>query len=334
MPVRQRGGSWQVDVRKKGINFRQNFTTEKQANEVLKMVEECYRLGKPIPSDFTSTDEMTIASLLKRTGDKYWTNSDWGMKAQSISKEIIDFVGVNTPLTHLNEELVDNLVAHYKSKGNQNGTINRKLCVVSKAAKFALTRGWMDKKLMIDWEQETKGRVRYVTEEEEPVMWKVLTQLGMEDEKDIFMFLIDTGMRVGENNHVSLRDLNGNRLTLWETKNGRARTVVLTSRAKEIFKRRFGNMKLPYHKLRWAWQRMKTIMGLDDDNQFVIHCLRHTCASRLVQRGVSLQVVKEWLGHEDLKMTLRYAHLCPTNLEQAVKVLEPSNQVTRSVSNA
>ena len=73
-------------------------------------------------------------------------------------------------------------------------------------------------------------------------------------------------------------------------------------------------------------------MGMGHDKEFVPHCLRHTCASRLVQRGVPLLVVKEWLGHADIQMTLKYSHLCPTNLEDAVKVLEPSNKVTKLVA--
>ena len=50
--------------------------------------------------------------------------------------------------------------------------------------------------------------------------------------------------------------------------------------------------------------------------------LRHTCASRLVQAGVGLPVVKEWLGHKTNSLTMRYAHLAPKNLLDMVHVLE------------
>ena len=66
---------------------------------------------------------------------------------------------------------------------------------------------------------------------------------------------------------------------------------------------------------------MRTDMGLDDDKEFVLHCLRHTCASRLVQKGVQIQVVQQWLGHKSIQMTLRYAHLNVNNLMDAVHVL-------------
>ena len=52
------------------------------------------------------------------------------------------------------------------------------------------------------------------------------------------------------------------------------------------------------------------------------HALRHTCASRLIQRGVGVALVQSVLGHKTLSMTMRYAHLAPTNLTDAMKVLE------------
>ena len=58
---------------------------------------------------------------------------------------------------------------------------------------------------------------------------------------------------------------------------------------------------------RWGKVR-KEIEGMEDVN---IHILRHTCASRLVQRGVGIYEVMQWLGHANINTTLRYAHLAP-----------------------
>lgn len=59
--------------------------------------------------------------------------------------------------------------------------------------------------------------------------------------------------------------------------------------------------------------------GLSDDIHF--HTLRHSFASNLVQKGVSIYVVKELLGHENISTTQIYSHLQNDNLREAVGLL-------------
>lgn len=51
------------------------------------------------------------------------------------------------------------------------------------------------------------------------------------------------------------------------------------------------------------------------------HLLRHTFASQLVTRGVSIRTVQAFLGHTTVQMTERYAHLAPSSQHDAVLVL-------------
>lgn len=54
-----------------------------------------------------------------------------------------------------------------------------------------------------------------------------------------------------------------------------------------------------------------------------MHQLRHSFASQLVARSAPLLSVRQLMGHADIKMTMRYAHLGPNELQSTVDLLEP-----------
>ncbi len=78
-----------------------------------------------------------------------------------------------------------------------------------------------------------------------------------------------------------------------------------------------------------AWDSIRKKVGLDG---LRLHDLRHSYASFLVNAGRSLYEVQKLLGHHDPKVTMRYAHLSPQAMLEAVNVV--GNVVERRVGVA
>ena len=160
--------------------------------------------------------------------------------------------------------------------------------------------------------------------------------------KDLFFTAFYTGMRLGElvNMKWSWVDLTQNQITVkcsafFTTKSKKERIIPFNSNLKSIFMNRFPKVfsikndeyifsKLPGIKLNEDFISKKfkdSVRAAKLYERIHFHTLRHSFASLLVQRGVSLYVVKELLGHETLSTTQIYSHLQQQNLRDAIGVL-------------
>ena len=178
--------------------------------------------------------------------------------------------------------------------------------------------------------KEKKQKVHYLTKEMEIELLNYLTANEYREARDIIECLIDLGCRVNELLNLEKRfvDFDNNQINFNDRKNDNAVAVPMTNRVKSILRRYYREVKdfdklfsLNYSELNAIWQKARTDLGYADKKFYTLHLCRHTCASRLVQRGCQLLLVKDWLGHEDIKTTMIYAHLAPKALHSVVEVL-------------
>ena len=145
---------------------------------------------------------------------------------------------------------------------------------------------------------------------------------GPAAEADIIRLLLLTGCRRGEILGLRRSEVQADRLVLADSKTG-PRRVPLNSQARAILDRQPRtespfvfpsplNPSRPRSRELSIWDRVRQEAGIEDVR---LHDLRHTHASHAVMNGVPVPVVSRMLGHSNVRMTLRYAHLGDREIE-------------------
>ena len=244
--------------------------------------------------------------------------------------------------------------------GRAPSTINRNVTCLKTALNHAVADGYLNQNPLADLgtlKVEHPNRVRYLSEDEERRLrdaldtrerrlrddrisgnsWRAsreydllpdLSNLPFADHlKPMVILSMNTGMRRGELFNVKWADIVGDSLTITRSKSGKARHLPLNREACQILDGWramdthtwvFESNGKPFDNVRKAWAGVLTEALITD---FRWHDLRHHFASRLVMAGIPLNTVRELLGHADLKMTIRYAHLAPGHMREAVEAI-------------
>ena len=291
----------------------------RNTDEWLKTMKEKVRVGMDISQDVmenTRAVVMNLRELAEEVLNRHWRGCKSELSLWRNAKDVYLRLGASRPVREIDERLIDDLVYQLERDGKSNGTINRRLAL-SKMLRHAYRRGYIARIPVIERKREPEGRMRWINEEEEQAMLAKFEEIGRDDVADFCKVLVDTGLRTGELFKLCGRDVDAEArvVYLWDTKNGKSRSVPLTSRAMDAINRNHKqDSQLPLFSFtqdsfNHAWKTMKHMIGLGNDKEFVPHCLRHTCASRLVQRGIDLRVIQEFLGHKSISTTIRYAKI-------------------------
>lgn len=335
--IRRRGDAYLVDVSYQGRRVTATCHTLQEAKVRQTEIKAALKRGKSKRRNKPRTTHRywTLQKSMETATEVAWNDSKSAHKVAVNVRQIIAHFGAQTRLDQIDTLALDKFILACKRQGNSDGTINRKLSCLRKAMKVAQDRGGCPVIPKMPKRKEKHGRIRYLEAQEEALVVSTLRQWGRDHHADAVIVLIDTGLRLGEFLRLAKRDVDMERglLSVWVNKADFPRSVPMTTRVKAIVQQRMKLAELAtdrlfpieYEQFHRSWNRVRLHLGMDEDEQFVIHTLRHTCASRLVQRGVPLKVVQEWLGHKSITTTMRYAHLSPKDLIAAAGALEDNS---------
>ena len=270
-----------------------------------------------------------------RSSEPYYT--DKTMKVyKSTFKLALNHFG-NIQLTDLSTQTIENYL-HTRIRETSIFAARKDLANFSCAFNRAVRDGYLK-------QNPCKGIRRFKLPEQQPMFYsreefsRLLEALDSEDLRDIVKFAINTGMRQGEIISLQWHQVNfeqeiitlDNRTHITKTK--RIRTLPFNNQVKTILLKRYQN-RIPGQEFvftlngqsidqeRFSKDFKKYVYKARVNPKLNFHSLRHSFASWLVQKGVSIYVVSKLLGHSNISTTEIYSHLRRDDLKNATEILD------------
>ena len=212
------------------------------------------------------------------------------------------------------------------------GGANHALRILRQILEFAIARGHLSINPACDVTMNRRTALtRFLSRDELRRLHRALdgharTGTRLARQADIIRLLLLTGCRRGEILALRWNEVDGDTIALADAKAG-PRKVYLNARARRIIERQPRgrspfvfpsprNPERPHDPYLPLWDRVRNEAGIEDVR---LHDLRHTMASYAVMNGVPVPVVSRLLGHSNVRMTLRYAHLADRDIEAAAE---------------
>ena len=217
----------------------------------------------------------------------------------------------------------------FKAKGNQRSgaTLNRYQVALAALFTWAkrqrmVPRGFDSPTRHVEKNQETRGRVRYLTDDERDRLLAACVESAWPRLHVFVLMALTTGARRGELLGLRWCDVNLARgeAELHDTKNGDRRVLVLLPQVIAELER-FAPKDAPTSQALVFRSRLRpsqpyatakvfnAAVAAAGIKNFRFHDCRHCTASYMAQSGASLLEIADTLGHRQLRMVQRYAHL-------------------------
>jgi integrase len=245
------------------------------------------------------------------------------------------------------QELGDWLAEMEDARSWTPATRNRVKAAVSKAYKLGMDSLKLrtNPARFVPQKKENPGRLRFMTDEEEIRLRKVIAAKRPHCAYQLDVAL-HTGMRKGEQFTVEWDqvDLKLGYIYLNMTKNGSDRYVHLNRTAlktlvtlkEDFLSRGFKFSTIFYDKQHTAIKDPSEWFEVACEEAGIEgvtwHTLRHTFASRCVMAGIDLKTLQVLMGHKTIAMTARYVHLSPAHLKTALTKLDPKKKPVRAAT--
>lgn len=341
MSARKLHGSWWIDFRFNKTRYRKRspLNTRDGALDYEANIRQKLARGEPLTivlakgRSFENFAEEWMKTYV-RVNNKH---SEQISKDYKLRKHILPVFG-SLALHEVNEARIDKFKLQKREEGLSAKTINNLLTLINKCLQTAHEWDQLTKPPRIRWLRVPPQKVDFLSTEES----KKLLDAAKDKPfwHDMILCGLRTGLRHGELIGLTWSDVDLERRTLNvirsvvykvedSPKSNRGRPIPLCKDIYEclaaypnkigrIFSQATGESQT-YGRTQWAFRQIRIKAGL---RPMGWHILRHTFASQLVSKGVPLRVVQELLGHSTIQMTMRYAHLAPSTLREAVEVLD------------
>jgi len=345
MSIRKIRNSWWADFRFNGQRFRKRSpaNSKEGAKDYESLLRQKLVKGESLESR-GDKGEMTFEKFTKEWFEVYVKNNN--KYSEVISKEsilrvhLLPYFG-KMKLLKIQSQKTEEYKRQKIQSGLNNKTINNHLAVLNKCLDTAREWKLIDDRPRIRLLKLKPQHHDYLSETE----CEILLNGATGEIKEMILLALKTGLRFGEIIALDWQDVDLERKMLsvsksiskglmGSTKSNRSRHIPLSQELYEMLVRRtqktgsiFTNQdgtpkkQIPCCKALYRACRRSKLRGIG------WHTLRHTFASHLAQKGISLKAIQELLGHSNIQTTMRYAHLSPSELRSAIDCLNFGQQV-------